>query len=83
MVIEDITEENTVTSGENKKPSKEVTGTQRESNVGGHAQGVKTDVDGLQALKDNPEAIRFNTFPNYCLMCLFIFCVLISKTNIN
>jgi len=55
VVIEDITEENNVTSGENKKPSKE---------ANGHAQGVKTDVDGLQALRDNPEAIRFDTFPN-------------------
>lgn len=64
MVIEDITEENNVTSGGNKKSSKEITGTQRERNVNGHAQGVKTDVDGLQALKDNPEAIRFYTFPN-------------------
>ncbi|XP_010493255.1 PREDICTED: outer envelope protein 61 [Camelina sativa] len=63
VVIEDITEENTVTSGDNKKQSKEVTGTQRESNVGGHAQGVKTEVDGLQALRDNPEAIR--TFQNF------------------
>lgn len=54
-MIEDITEENNVTSGENKKPSKE---------ANGHAQGVKTDVDGLQALRDNPEAIRFDTFPN-------------------
>lgn len=54
VVIEDITEENNVTSGENKKPSKE---------ANGHAQGVKTDVDGLQALRDNPEAIR--TFQNF------------------
>ncbi|EOA20275.1 hypothetical protein CARUB_v10000579mg [Capsella rubella] len=63
VVIEDITEENTVTSGENKTPPKEVTGTQRESSVGGHAQGIKTDADGLQALRDNPEAIR--TFQNF------------------
>ncbi|KAG7551450.1 Tetratricopeptide-like helical domain superfamily [Arabidopsis thaliana x Arabidopsis arenosa] len=63
VVIEDITEENNVTSGGNKKSSKEITGTQRERNVNGHAQGVKTDVDGLQALKDNPEAIR--TFQNF------------------
>uniref|UniRef100_A0A1J3FLT0 Outer envelope protein 61 n=1 Tax=Noccaea caerulescens TaxID=107243 RepID=A0A1J3FLT0_NOCCA len=59
VVIEEITEENNVTSGENKKQSKEVTGTQRESNSG----GIKTDVDGLQALRDDPEAIR--TFQNF------------------
>ncbi|KAF8064783.1 hypothetical protein N665_1167s0015 [Sinapis alba] len=63
VVIEETTEENTVTHGENKKPSKEVTGTQRESNDGGHAQGVKTDLDGLQALRDDPEAIK--TFQNF------------------
>ncbi|CAH2072215.1 unnamed protein product [Thlaspi arvense] len=63
VVIEDITEESTVTSGENKKPSTDVNGRQRESNGGGHAQGVKTDVDGLQALRDDPEAIR--TFQNF------------------
>lgn len=63
VVIEEITEENTAASGENKKQSKEVTGTQRESNSG----GIKTDVDGLQALRDDPEAIRFNTIPNYCI----------------
>ncbi|KAJ0261303.1 Outer envelope protein 61 [Hirschfeldia incana] len=51
VVVEEITEDN---AGENKKPSKEVTGTQRESN---------TDVDGLQALRDDPEAIR--TFQNF------------------
>jgi hypothetical protein len=56
VVIEEITEEN-------RKPSKEVTGTQRESNGGGLAQGVKADVDGLQALRDDPEAIR--TFQNF------------------
>lgn len=61
VVIEEITEENNVTSGENKKQSKEVTGTQRESNSG----GIKTDADGLQALRDDPEAIRFNTIPNF------------------
>ncbi|CAN8244272.1 unnamed protein product [Cochlearia groenlandica] len=61
VVIEDITEENTVTSREKKKPYKEVTGTQRESNGGD--QGVKTDVDGLKALGDDPEAIR--TFQNF------------------
>lgn len=86
MVIEDITEENTVTSGENKKPSKEVNGTQRESNGGGHAQGIKTDVDGLQALRDDPEAIRFNTIPNYCLMCCCFICLSPNyhlKRNIN
>ncbi|KAJ0266541.1 hypothetical protein HA466_0005280 [Hirschfeldia incana] len=59
LVIEEITEENTVTSGESKKPIKEVTETQRESNGG----GIKTDLDGLQALKDDPEAIR--TFQNF------------------
>ncbi|KAL1204246.1 Outer envelope protein 61 [Cardamine amara subsp. amara] len=52
VVIEEITEENTVTFR-----------TQREINGGGHAQGVKTDVDGLQALRDDPEAIR--TFQNF------------------
>ncbi|KAF8113356.1 hypothetical protein N665_0050s0016 [Sinapis alba] len=59
VVIEEITEENTVTSGESKKPIKEVTETQPESNGG----GLKTDLDGLQALKDDPEAIR--TFQNF------------------
>ncbi|CAH8383289.1 unnamed protein product [Eruca vesicaria subsp. sativa] len=59
VVIEEITEDNTVTSGESKKPIKEVIGTQRESNSG----GLKTDIDGLQALKDDPEAIR--TFQNF------------------
>uniref|UniRef100_M4DUH2 STI1 domain-containing protein n=1 Tax=Brassica campestris TaxID=3711 RepID=M4DUH2_BRACM len=63
VVIEDITEEDTVISGEKKKASKEVTGRQRESNSGIHAQGVKTDLDGLQALRDDPEAIR--TFQNF------------------
>ncbi|KAL0729556.1 hypothetical protein Bca4012_025649 [Brassica carinata] len=58
-----VIEENTVNCRENKKPSKEVTGTQRESNPGGHAQGIKTDLDGLQALRDDPEAIR--TFQNF------------------
>ncbi|CAG7910718.1 unnamed protein product [Brassica rapa] len=57
VVIEEITEENTVTSGESNKPINE---TQRESNNGG---GLKTDLDGLQALKDDPEAIR--TFQNF------------------
>ncbi|CAN6863430.1 unnamed protein product [Brassica oleracea] len=56
VVLEEITEENTVTSGESRKPIKE---TQRESNGG----GLKTDLDGLQALKDDPEAIR--TFQNF------------------
>ncbi|KAF2600116.1 hypothetical protein F2Q68_00007639, partial [Brassica cretica] len=63
VVIEDITEEDTVISGENKKPSKEVTGRQRESNGSIHDQGVKTDLDGLQALRDDPEAII--TFQNF------------------
>ena len=72
MVIEDITEEDTVISGENKKPSKEVTERQRESNGSIHDQGVKTDLDGLQALRDDPEAIRFNTFPNNCTDVLFL-----------
>ncbi|RID73819.1 hypothetical protein BRARA_B00945 [Brassica rapa] len=63
VVIEDITEEDTVISGENKKPSEEVTGRQRESNGSIHSQGVKTDLDGLQALRDDPEAIR--TFQNF------------------
>ncbi|CAG7892063.1 unnamed protein product [Brassica rapa] len=79
VVIEDITEEDTVISGENRKPSKEVTGRQRESNGGAHAQGVKTDLDGLQALRDDPEAIRFNTFPKYCI--LITFQNFISKTD--
>ncbi|KAG5403509.1 hypothetical protein IGI04_009628 [Brassica rapa subsp. trilocularis] len=57
VVIEEITEEGT---GESKRPSKEVTG---EGNTSGHARGVKTDVDGLQALRDDPEAIR--TFQNF------------------
>ncbi|CAN7140525.1 unnamed protein product [Brassica rapa subsp. narinosa] len=56
VVIEEITEDNTVTSGESNKPINE---TQRESNGG----GLKTDLDGLQALKDDPEAIR--TFQNF------------------
>ncbi|KAJ4883616.1 Outer envelope protein 61 [Raphanus sativus] len=60
VVIEEITEENNVTCGESKKPIKEVTETQRESNGGG---GLKTDLDGLQALRDDPEAIR--TFQNF------------------
>ncbi|WZY75313.1 hypothetical protein YC2023_021697 [Brassica napus] len=72
VVIEDITEEDTVISGEKKKASKEVTGRQRESNSGIHAQGVKTDLDGLQALRDDPEAIRFNTFPKYCIDVLYL-----------
>ncbi|KAG2299987.1 hypothetical protein Bca52824_036459 [Brassica carinata] len=59
VVIEEITDENTVTSRESKKPIKEVTETQRESNGG----GLKTDLDGLQALRDDPEAIR--TFQNF------------------
>ncbi|CAN6848956.1 unnamed protein product [Brassica oleracea] len=78
VVIEDIAEEDTVISGENKKPSKEVTGRQRESNGSIHAQGVKTDLDGLQALRDDPEAIRFNTFPKYCILTFQNF---ISKTD--
>ena len=64
MVIEEITEEDT---GENKKRSKEVTETQPESNTGGNARGIKTDADGLQALRDDPEAIRFQHTPNYCI----------------
>lgn len=64
VVIEEITGEGT---GESKRPSKEVTG---EGNTSGHARGVKTDVDGLQALRDDPEAIRFNTID--VLFCLFV-----------
>ncbi|KAJ4908030.1 Outer envelope protein 61 [Raphanus sativus] len=58
VVIEEITEEED--TGESKKPSKEATGAQRESNTSGV---VKTDVDGLQALRDDPEAIR--TFQDF------------------
>ena len=72
-MIEEITEDNTVTSGESNKPINE---TQRESNNGG---GLKTDLDGLQALKDDPEAIRFNTVSKLLYRYVFVhlFCLLI------
>lgn len=67
VVIEEITEEDT---GENKKRSKEVTETQPESNTGGNARGIKTDADGLQALRDDPEAIRFQHHSKLLYRCV-------------
>lgn len=70
VVIEEITEEED--TGESKKPSKEATGAHRESNTSGV---VKTDVDGLQALRDDPEAIRFKHHSDLLLsrMCCFVY----------
>uniref|UniRef100_A0A0D3AKD9 Outer envelope protein 61 n=2 Tax=Brassica TaxID=3705 RepID=A0A0D3AKD9_BRAOL len=62
-VLRDVNKERLAVEGPGKTSSSEVTERQRESNGSIHDQGVKTDLDGLQALRDDPEAIR--TFQNF------------------